>query len=71
MYRDLGKSIEKRAAQTGCSVVRTYCGHGIGMLFHTAPNVPHYAKNKVAASPNPLLPFDSTRCWVRTVRPRA
>jgi len=26
--------------------VRTYCGHGIGKLFHTAPNVPHYAKNK-------------------------
>ena len=28
------------------SVVRTYCGHGIGDLFHCAPNVPHYAKNK-------------------------
>ena len=24
----------------------TYCGHGIGRLFHTTPNVPHYAKNK-------------------------
>ena len=32
--------------QTGCSVVKTYCGHGIGHLFHTGPNVPHYAKNK-------------------------
>ena len=29
-----------------CSVVRTYCGHGIHSLFHTAPNIPHYAKNK-------------------------
>lgn len=28
------------------SVVRTYCGHGIGEFFHCAPNVPHYAKNK-------------------------
>jgi methionyl aminopeptidase len=27
-------------------VVRSYCGHGIGNLFHTTPNVPHYAKNK-------------------------
>jgi methionyl aminopeptidase len=27
-------------------VVRAYCGHGIGDLFHCAPNVPHYAKNK-------------------------
>ena len=32
--------------QTGCSVVKTYCGHGIGHLFHTGPNVPHYAKSK-------------------------
>mmetsp|Transcript_48866 Transcript_48866/g.62709 ORF Transcript_48866/g.62709 Transcript_48866/m.62709 type:complete len:160 (-) Transcript_48866:92-571(-) len=46
MYRDLGKTISKTATATGCSVVRTYCGHGIGSLFHTAPNVPHYAKNK-------------------------
>jgi methionine aminopeptidase len=28
------------------SVVRTYCGHGIGELFHCAPNVPHYSGNK-------------------------
>ena len=27
-------------------VVKTYCGHGIGELFHCAPNVPHYAHNK-------------------------
>ena len=28
------------------SVVKAYCGHGIGDLFHCAPNVPHYAPNK-------------------------
>ena len=27
-------------------VVRTYCGHGLGELFHCAPNIPHYAGNK-------------------------
>ncbi len=27
-------------------VVKSYCGHGIGDLFHCAPNVPHYAHNK-------------------------
>ena len=27
-------------------VVQTYCGHGIGSLFHTVPNIPHYPKNK-------------------------
>jgi hypothetical protein len=28
------------------SVVKSYCGHGIGALFHSSPSVPHYAKNK-------------------------
>ena len=28
------------------SVVKSYCGHGIGDLFHCAPNVPHYSPNK-------------------------
>ena len=46
LYRDLGAVIEKTAKQNHCSVVRTYCGHGIGSLFHTLPNVPHYSKNK-------------------------
>lgn len=46
LYRDLGTTIEKIAKANKCSVVRTYCGHGIGSLFHTIPNVPHYHKNK-------------------------
>jgi len=27
-------------------VTRTYTGHGVGKLFHCAPNVPHYRNNK-------------------------
>ena len=46
LYRDLGTVIERTARANKCSVVRTYCGHGIGTLFHTIPNVPHYGKNK-------------------------
>jgi len=45
-YRDIGAVIQKHAQANGFSVVRTFCGHGIHRLFHTAPNVPHYAKNK-------------------------
>jgi len=45
-YRELGNVIQKHAQANGYSVVRSYCGHGIHNLFHTAPNVPHYAKNK-------------------------
>uniref|UniRef100_A0A7M5WXM5 Methionine aminopeptidase n=1 Tax=Clytia hemisphaerica TaxID=252671 RepID=A0A7M5WXM5_9CNID len=52
-YRDLGKFIQKVAQDNGCSVTRTYCGHGIHRLFHTAPNVPHYAKNKAVGIMKP------------------
>ena len=45
--------MDKLAKSRGCSVVKTYCGHGIGELFHTAPNVPHYAKNKAVGVMEP------------------
>ncbi|KAK5132119.1 hypothetical protein LTR08_000370 [Meristemomyces frigidus] len=46
LFRDYGTTIEKVAKAAGCQVVKTYVGHGINQLFHCAPNVPHYAKNK-------------------------
>ncbi|KAF1990295.1 methionine aminopeptidase [Aulographum hederae CBS 113979] len=46
LFRDPGNYIEKHAKNRGCSVVKTYVGHGVHTLFHTAPNIPHYAKNK-------------------------
>ncbi|XP_013411150.1 methionine aminopeptidase 1-like [Lingula anatina] len=42
-YREVGDVIQKHAQAHGYSVVRSYCGHGIHQLFHTAPSVPHYA----------------------------
>lgn len=44
-YREIGNVIQKHVQKNGYSVVKSYCGHGIHELFHTAPNVPHYAKN--------------------------
>ncbi|PRP82161.1 hypothetical protein PROFUN_10432 [Planoprotostelium fungivorum] len=46
LYRDVGGVIAKHVHANGFSIDRTYCGHGINELFHTAPNIPHYAKNK-------------------------
>lgn len=46
LIRELGTPIEKIVKSNSHSVVRSYCGHGIGRQFHTAPNVPHYRKNK-------------------------
>jgi len=45
-YRDVGEVISRHASLAGLSVVKSYCGHGIGELFHCAPNIPHYARNK-------------------------
>jgi len=53
MYRDAGNAIDKVAREFGCSVVTTYCGHGVGELFHTAPTIPHYAYNKAKGSMKP------------------
>ncbi|TMS38144.1 hypothetical protein L596_004933 [Steinernema carpocapsae] len=46
-FREIGDVIQKHAHANGFSVVRTYCGHGIHRLFHTAPNVPHYAMKSI------------------------
>ena len=41
---DIGHAIEKHAAANGYSVVREYCGHGIGRQMHEAPNILHHGK---------------------------
>ena len=41
---DIGYAIQTLAEKSGFSVVRDYCGHGIGRIFHAYPNVVHYGK---------------------------
>ncbi len=41
---DVGHSIQLCAESAGYSVVREYCGHGIGREMHEAPHVLHYGK---------------------------
>ncbi|KEY65098.1 hypothetical protein S7711_08167 [Stachybotrys chartarum IBT 7711] len=57
LIREFGNIIEKHAKSKNCSVIRTYCGHGIGTLFHSPPNVPHYAKNKTVGECKPGMTF--------------
>ncbi|KAL3959030.1 hypothetical protein ACCO45_007192 [Purpureocillium lilacinum] len=57
LIREFGNIIEKHAKKKDCSVIRTYCGHGINKLFHCAPNVPHYAKNKAVGECKPGMTF--------------
>lgn len=39
---DIGHAIQSYAEAQGCSVVREFVGHGVGIDFHEAPQVPHY-----------------------------
>lgn len=41
---DIGHAIQKHAEKFGFSVVRDFCGHGIGRVFHSEPSVLHYGK---------------------------
>jgi methionyl aminopeptidase len=41
---DIGHAIQTYAEKHGYSMVRDYCGHGIGKVFHAPPNVLHYGK---------------------------
>jgi methionyl aminopeptidase len=39
---DIGHAIQTYAEEERCSVVRDFCGHGLGRLFHDEPNILHY-----------------------------
>ncbi len=41
---DIGHAIQRHAEASGYSVVREYCGHGIGRNFHEDPQVLHYGR---------------------------
>jgi len=41
---DIGAIIQRHAEKQGFSVVREYCGHGVGRKFHQEPQVLHYGK---------------------------
>ncbi|URE39442.1 Heat shock protein [Musa troglodytarum] len=45
-FREVGEVISRHAQMSGFSVVKSFCGHGIGELLHCAPNIHHYGRNK-------------------------
>lgn len=46
---DIGQAIQGHAEANGFSVVREFCGHGIGSQFHEEPQVLHYGKANTGA----------------------
>ncbi len=54
---DIGHVIQQHAERNNCSVVREYCGHGIGRGFHEEPQVLHYGKAGTGAVLKPGMTF--------------
>lgn len=46
---DIGNAIQNFIKTTKFSIVEDYCGHGIGTIFHTNPEVPHYGRSNTGA----------------------
>jgi methionyl aminopeptidase len=60
---EIGKTIQRHAEQANFSVVREYCGHGIGREFHEDPQILHFATN------NPFSNFTLQAGMIFTIEP--
>ena len=54
---DIGAAIQEFAEGERCSVVRDFCGHGLGQLFHDEPNILHYGRRGEGAPLKPGMFF--------------
>ena len=54
---DIGRAIQRHAEAAGFGVVRAYCGHGIGEVFHSGPQIPHYYEPSATTIMEPGMTF--------------
>ncbi|MGH8642659.1 MAG: type I methionyl aminopeptidase [Burkholderiales bacterium] len=54
---DIGHAIQSHAERHGYSVVREFCGHGIGRKFHEEPQILHYGRPGVGMRLEPGMTF--------------
>ena len=54
---DVGHAIQTVAHAAGFSVVREYCGHGIGQIYHDEPQVLHYGQRNTGLKLAPGMVF--------------
>ena len=54
---DIGNEIQTYVEAKGFSVVRDFCGHGIGDKFHEPPNILHYGKKNTGVELKPGMTF--------------
>ena len=56
-FGDIGHAIQSYVESQRCSVVRDFCGHGVGQVFHDAPNVLHFGRKGEGARLEPGMIF--------------
>ncbi|RMF36380.1 MAG: type I methionyl aminopeptidase [Alphaproteobacteria bacterium] len=56
-FGDIGAAIQEHAERARCSIVRDFCGHGLGRVFHAPPNVLHYGRRGTGARLEPGMFF--------------
>ncbi|WP_340109075.1 type I methionyl aminopeptidase [Pikeienuella sp. HZG-20] len=56
-FGDIGHAIQRYVEGERCGVVRDFCGHGVGRVFHDAPNVLHYGRPGTGAVLRPGMIF--------------
>ncbi len=56
-FGDIGAAIQAHVESNRMSVVRDFCGHGLGRVFHAPPNVLHYGRPKTGAVLEPGMFF--------------
>ena len=54
---NIGYEIQTYVEEKGFSVVKDFCGHGIGTVFHEAPNILHYGKKNTGIELIPGMTF--------------
>ncbi len=54
---DIGAAIQEFAEAERCSVVRDFCGHGLGRVFHDRPNILHYGRHGEGVTLKPGMLF--------------
>ena len=54
---DIGYEIQSYVEERGFAVVRDFCGHGIGNVFHESPNILHYGKKNTGIELKPGMTF--------------
>jgi len=54
---DIGHEIQSYVERKGFSVVKDFCGHGIGTVFHEPPNILHYGEKNTGIELKPGMTF--------------